>query len=200
MPAGSGTWSAMSDVSGTYAGTATGTLTVSNAALAMSGDQFECVANNGFPPNATSAAATLSVETGYNAWASSAFGSQFSNNAISGPAATPRNDGVANALKYLCGINPAVTMSSASYSALPVAGTATISGTSYLTLTYRANPSIPGLSLSVQTSADLNAWQPVTPASTQTIGTDPATGDPIIEIKVKATGGAMFVRLQITVS
>jgi len=200
LPIGSGTWAAMADVSGTYAGSATGTLSVSNATLAMSGDQLRCVASNGYPPYATSSAATLTVQTGYSAWASGLFGSQFSNSSTSGPAATPQNDGIPNAVKYLCDVNPALPMTKASYAALPVAGTATVSGTSYLTLTYRQNPNIPGLTLSVQTCTDLKSWTAVTPSSIQPIGTDPATGDPIIEIKVQNGGGELFGRLQVTVS
>jgi len=200
MAVGSGTWSNMTNISGTYVGTATGTFTVTNATLAMNGDQFQCIASNGYPPNATSSAAILTVETGYSAWASSLFGSQFSNNSISGPVATPQNDGVPNAVKYLCGINPSTPISASGYAALPVAGTTTASGTSYLTLTYRQNPSTPGLALSVQTCTDMKSWATVTPYSTQTIGTDPATGDPIIQIKVQSGGGKLFARLQVTVS
>jgi alpha-tubulin suppressor-like RCC1 family protein len=46
---------------GSYSGVATATLTVSGVTLAMSGDQFRCVASNGVSPNATSSAATLTV-------------------------------------------------------------------------------------------------------------------------------------------
>ena len=200
MPVGSGTWSNMTNISGTYVGTATGTVTVTNASLAMNGDQFQCVASNGYLPNASSGTAILTVETGYSAWASGVFGSQFSNPSISGPAATPQNDGIPNAVKYLCGINPATPMSASSYAALPVAGMTTTSGTSYLTLTYRQNPSTPGLTLSVQTCTDMKSWTTVTPYSSQPIGTDPTTGDSIIQIKIQNGGGKLFARLQLTIS
>jgi hypothetical protein len=59
-PAGSGTWADLAD-GGSYSGTATGTLTVQAATLAMSGDQFRAVATNGVLPDATTAAATLTV-------------------------------------------------------------------------------------------------------------------------------------------
>jgi len=59
--AGSATWLNLSD-GGNYAGTSTATLTVSIAPLAMSGDQFRCVATNGVAPGATSAIATLTVQ------------------------------------------------------------------------------------------------------------------------------------------
>lgn len=200
MPAGSGAWSALTDISGVYAGSATATLTVSNVTLAMSGDQFQCVASNGVLPNATSNAAILTVITGYDAWAASVFGQLSSNLSVSGPAATPQNDGTPNALKYLCDINPSVPMSAASWAALPAVGTVTVSGTQYLTLTFRQNQNIPGLTLSTQTSTDMVAWQTVTPNLTQTTGTDPSTGDPLIQIGVQTTGESkMFIRLQITV-
>lgn len=201
MPFGSGTWSNMTDISGTYAGTTMATLKVSNAALEMNGDQFRCVAANGVAPNATSNAATLTVQTGYTAWANPWFGSQAGDPSISGPAAMPQNDGIPNALKYLCDINPATTMTPASRAALPVGGMITVGGTQFLTLTYRQNQNIPGLALSVQTSMDLQTWQTVIPDSSQPIGTDPATGDPIIQIEVRTNGGQeLFLRLQITVS
>ena len=118
----------MTDISGTYAGTATASLTVSNANPAMNGDQFQCTATSGTLPSTTSTSATLTVETAYTAWAAGYFGSQSSDLAISGPAATPQGDGTPNALKYLCDINPATPMSSASYAALPAAGFVTVSG------------------------------------------------------------------------
>ncbi len=44
-----------------YSGVTTSVLTVSGTTLAMSGDQFRCVASNGMPPNATSNAAVVTV-------------------------------------------------------------------------------------------------------------------------------------------
>ena len=200
LPAGSGTWSNLTNVAGTYAGTSTATLTLSNALMAMNGDQFRCVVSNGYPPDVTSNPATLSVVNGYNAWALSWFGAQYGNSAISGPTATPQNDGISNALKYLTDINPTIPMSAASVAALPVGGVVTTGGTQYLTLTYRRDPNVTGLTLAVQTCTDMHTWQSVTPDSTQTIGTDPATGDPIIQIKISSSGQALFARFEITVS
>lgn len=201
MPAGSGTWSNMTDVSGTYAGTATSALVLNNVTLAMNGDRFRCVASNGKPPDATSNSGTLSVISGYTSWAMAKFGSQYSNPAISSATSTPQGDGVANAVKFLTDINPAAPMTSSGYAALPVVGSVTLSGTQYLALTYRQSQSIPGLVLQVQTSADLQSWQTVTPDFTQQTGTDPGTGDPIIQVGVKTNGAQkLFIRLRITVS
>ena len=59
LPAGGATWASLAD-NATYAGSATATLMVNGASLAMHGDQFRCVATN---PNgsATSSAAGLLV-------------------------------------------------------------------------------------------------------------------------------------------
>jgi hypothetical protein len=167
----------------------------------MNGDQFRCLAFNGYPPNATSGTATLAVVTGYQAWAMQWFGAQYSNSVISSATSTPQGDGVANAVKYLADVNPAAPMAAAGYAALPTVGSVTLSGTQYLTVTYRQSQSTPGLGLGVQTSGDLQTWGTVTPDINQQTGTDPATGDPIIRMGVKINGvQKLFIRLQITLS
>ncbi len=60
QPSGSATWSDLVN-DATYSGVATATLSVTSATLAMTGDQFRCLATNGLPPDATSNAATLTV-------------------------------------------------------------------------------------------------------------------------------------------
>ena len=64
LPAGSGTWANLSN-SGSYSGVTTTTLTVSAATLAMSGDQFRCVATNS-SGTATSNAGALTVTSTTN--------------------------------------------------------------------------------------------------------------------------------------
>ena len=200
LASGSSTWTNISDVPGTYSGATTATLTVSNAALAMSGDQFQCMLSNGFPPSETSAPALLTVQTGFTHWASGFFSAQqLSDPSVSGASAKPQNDGVTNALKYLCDINPSVPMSAASLAALPTPGLQTVSGTQYLTLTYRQNQALAGVTVAVQTCSDLQSWQTVTPDSTQTISTDPSTGDPNIQIRINTNSNPrLFIRLQIS--
>ena len=199
LPAASDTWQNLADISGTYAGTTTTTLSVGNATAAMNGDQFRCVAANGYLPNAVSNAAPLAVQTGYSIWSGTFFSTaQLADPAISGPAAIPRHDGVPNALKYLTGINPSIPLSAATYPMLPTPGSLVISGTEYLTLTYRRNPNTPGLTLTVQSSPDLLAWNTVTPDFTETVGTDLPTGFPYIRLSVrKIAGPRMFIRLQL---
>jgi sugar lactone lactonase YvrE len=59
LPAGSATWTSLTD-GGAYAGSATATLTITAANLAMSGDQFRCVATNAVG-SATSNSVSLTV-------------------------------------------------------------------------------------------------------------------------------------------
>jgi hypothetical protein len=85
--------------------------------------------------------------------------------------------------------------------ALPVAGVEVDSGTQYLTLTYRQNQSTAGLSLTVQTSADLVNWNPVTPDSVDTLSTDPVSGDSTIRVKVQTVDALrLFIRLFVSTS
>ena len=110
------------------------------------------------------------------------------------------NDGVANLLKYLCDINPVVPMTASTRAALPAGGMTSISGSFYLTLTYRASQSETGVTLNVQTSPDLQTWQTVTPSSIVTTGTDAATGDPLIQFQVPINSNDVskeFIRLNL---
>ena len=123
-------------------------------------------------------------------------------NMASVPTATPLNDGVPSLLKYFYDINPARPMTPADLAAMPTVGTDTTSnpGTQYLTLTYRKYASAIGVTVNVQTSPDLKTWTTVDPPDlSQQVGTDPNTGDPIMEVGVKANGaGPQFVRLNFT--
>jgi Pro-kumamolisin, activation domain/PQQ-like domain/Putative Ig domain len=126
---------------------------------------------------------------------------KMSDQTVSGAAATPLHDGIPNLLKYLFDINPVNPMSAADRAALPVGGidTTTTPGTQYLTLTFRENESTNGISVHVQTSTDLQAWQTITPNFTRNMGIDSATGDPIVEVEVKTTSNKQqFIRLNVT--
>ena len=121
---------------------------------------------------------------------------QTKNSLTGGGADTPLNDGVPNLLKYLFNINPGRPMNGSDRAALPVLGTTSLSGTQYLTLTYRQNQLITGLAVNVQITSDLQSWSTITPDFTQQTGTDPNTGDPIIEVKVHVTNESRnFIRL-----
>ena len=164
----------------TASGVFTGTVTASNGVGTAATQNF-----------------TITVFTTYASWAGNWFTTQQSSQ--SGANATPENDGVANVYKYLFDINPTEVMTAADRAALPTVGTTTVNGVPYLTLTYRANPYVSGITVSVQTSSDLKTWQTVTPNISQTVGTDSATGDPIIEVEVAVTGATRkFINLNVT--
>jgi lysophospholipase L1-like esterase len=133
----------------------------------------------------------------YADWSNKYFASNPANGAET---AMPMNDGVSNLLKYLFDINPAAPMSASDLAALPSMGMTTLSGSSYLTLSYRQNPSETGLTVNVQISPDLHTWQTVTPNFTLNTGTDPATGDPLIQVQVLLAPGTSqeFLRLNVT--
>lgn len=125
--------------------------------------------------------------------------SQLKDATTSGPNATPEHDGIPNLLKFILDIDPAAPMLESDKAALPKVGATTIGGTPYITLTYRQKPQAAGITVNVQTSTDLLSWKTVTPDFTQTVGTDSATKDPIVEIEVKATSSAKeFIRLNVT--
>lgn len=155
-------------------------------------------ANNGVGTPATQNF-IIPVAGTFNQWLTSYFGNTV-DPAIVGPMATPQNDGVPNQIKYLCDINPTQPVSGSDRSALPDVGidATTTPGTTYLTLTYRQNTSASGLTINVQTSPDLSAWTTVTPDLTKTLGTDPTTGDPIIEAEVAISSDPKeFIRLNV---
>jgi len=116
------------------------------------------------------------------------------------PSNQPVNDGVPNLLKYLYDIDPTSPMSNADRAALPTLGTTTSGGTQYLTLTYRQNSQATGVTINVQNSPDLKTWTTVNPPGIfQQVGTDPNTGDPIMEIGVASSGSVnQYIRLNVT--
>jgi len=116
----------------------------------------------------------------------------------SGPNATPQHDGIPNLLKFLFDIDPAVPMSTTDKAALPQVALTTVANVSYLTLTYRQSPTASGITVNVQTSPDLQTWTTVTPGLSQIVGIDSPTGDPIMQVGVKAVGAKLFIRLNVT--
>jgi kumamolisin len=164
---------------------------------------FTLTATNGNSPNATQSF-TLNVRPtlNFSEWEAS-----FPNPITSGPSATPKNDGIPNLLKYLYDIDPTVPMSAADWAALPEVKATTVNGTNYLTITYREYQQLDSsVSVSVQTSSDLQNWTTLTLGQTATattctlqqMSTDPNTGDPIMQATVLVTGGKQFIRLQVT--
>lgn len=92
-------------------------------------------------------------------------------------------------------------MSASDRAALPAVGLTTISGSTYLTLTYRQNKTETGLTINAQTSTDMQSWTNVTPDNTITVGTDAAKGDPLIQVQIKINPSSVsreFVRLNVS--
>ena len=115
------------------------------------------------------------------------------------PTDTTQQDGVPLLMKYLGDIDPTQAMSASDQTALPVFGTATVNSVQYLTITYRQNQDETDLGIVLQQSSNLQTWAAVnSPPLSRQIGTDPVTGDPIMQKGVIDTGGRQFIRLQVT--
>jgi hypothetical protein len=183
-------------------------LTLSNTGVisgtpAVSGTYTGTVsAGNGIAPPATQNF-SITILTTFSAWASEYGGGP----SISDPNAIPESDGVVNLNKYLFDINPIEVMSATDRAALPAVGMSTTGGIHYLTLTYRQYAGISGISVNVQTSADLRTWTTLTLTTTiptpatytlQQVSTDLNTGDPIMQVQVPSIGTREFIRLNVT--
>ena len=115
-----------------------------------------------------------------------------------GATGTPKNDTVPNLFKYISDINPLQTMTAGDQAALPKVGVdkTTNPNQPYLSIYYRRSATLSGTAVNLQSSTDLVNWTSITPDVDQQAGTDPNSGDPIIELGVKAaTTGKQFIRL-----
>lgn len=110
---------------------------------------------------------------------------------------TPFNDSVPNLFKYVFDIDPSVPMSATSRLRLPVLGTATISGTPCVTLTFHEHDALIGVTVSVETSPDLVTWTTLSNPTIVQTGTD-SLGDPIEQVRVVRGTGPQFIRLNVT--
>lgn len=160
-------------------------------------------AANGIAPAATQNF-TLGIIAPFSQWkAQPGFftSEQLADPDISGPSATPQNDGLSNLLKYIFNINPARPMSSDDRAALPTMAidTTTTPGTTYLTLNFRQYSLITGTSIRVQTSTDLLTWSTLTPDLAVQTGTDPNTQDPIMRVGVNTNDAPkLFMKFNVT--
>ncbi|HEV3273033.1 MAG TPA: choice-of-anchor tandem repeat GloVer-containing protein [Candidatus Methylacidiphilales bacterium] len=150
--------------------------------------------NNSLGTGASDLTLTFTKPT-FAQWAS-----LYSNVDPNAPAATPENDGVANLLKYLFDINPSSPISSADRDALPALGVTTIQGVNYATLTYRQYALETGVTINVQTSPDMQNWTTLASPTIIQTGTDPTTGDPVMQVQVPLSGAPSkeFLRLNVT--
>ncbi len=77
-------------------------------------------------------------------------------------------------------------------------GMGTILGVECLTLTYRQSATTSGLVVTPQVSTDLQNWgAPGAGSQTVQVGTDAATGDPMMQVQVPVAGPKLFVRLSL---
>jgi hypothetical protein len=158
-------------------------------------------ASNGIG-NPSSQNFTITVSATFAQWESVYLTPQQLNTAaVSSASATPMHDGIPNLLKYFVGIDPTKSVSNSDRAALPILGydNTTTAGSSYLTMTYRENELASGMVVNVQTSTDMVTWKTVTPNFTRNLGTDSTTGDPIVEVEVKAgSTRQQFIRLNLS--
>lgn len=152
--------------------------------------------------NTTMATITMdnvNISSTFTQWAGRFFNSaQLADPTASGLTSVPQGDGVPNLLKYLYNIDPSRPMTSTDSAAVATVGTTTVNGTQYLTLTYRRNLLMTGVTVAVQVSTDMQTWTSVQADIDQQIGTDSATGDPIVRVGVNMAGAAnKFVRLNV---
>ena len=76
-------------------------------------------------------------------------------------------------------------------------GTTSANGTRYLTLAYRQYALLTGVSVTLQTSPDLSTWTTVSNPTVLASGSDPVTGDPIMQVGVPFGGSRKFLRLSV---
>jgi hypothetical protein len=171
------------------------TLQLSNLTQQQAGAYTVTVSNS--TGTIVSAPALLTINGTYGQWAALHFTTlQQQNTGAIQPDATPLNDGVPNQLKYLFDIDPSRPMTATDRQWLPTIGVLPATGTpQYVTLTYRRDSLAGALVETPQDSTDLILWQ-ATPAATQ-LEIDSATGDPVMQVKIPASGSQQFLRLQV---
>ena len=191
LPAGSSTWVNLSD-GAPYSGTATATLTVGPVNVGQSGDQFRCVATNGFPPDATSNPATLTVTPpAFAAWAAGL--------GLSGVSATanavPFTDGAPNLVRYAMnlGATPAAGQ-------LPTLTSVTENGVLYLKLQYRQRKGLTAVTLTPEWATDLLSWSAVAPADLSQLPDDNADTARFEARAAVPPSGRVFLRLHATLT
>jgi uncharacterized repeat protein (TIGR03803 family) len=137
-------------------------------------------------------ALTLKVQTpiDYGSWTTT-YG------VTGGALGTPYHDGVPNLLKYALDINPGHAATATDRAALPVVSTSGTGSAQVLTITYRENALAGDLAPVVQTCSDLRSWSAADNVTTTQIGSDPTTGDPILQAQVPVTSGRQFIRLNV---
>ena len=66
-----------------------------------------------------------------------------------------------------------------------------------MTLTYRQYINATGVTVTLENSTDLTTWTTVASANPTVVGTDAATGDPIVQMAVPVSAPRQFIRLKV---
>jgi hypothetical protein len=106
----------------------------------------------------------------------------------------PNSDGLRNILAYLFNVAPIGELSQSDHGALPQTSMGEDANGRYLALRYRHNADATGLTVGLQGRGRLDdgTWMPQPPDETVNVGTDPQTGDPIKEMRVRIGGQQSF--------
>lgn len=127
----------------------------------------------------------------FTQWRGLHFGtpSDFANDAISGPTATPAGDGVSNLMRYAHGVGPFEPI-------LPLLPVLQADGTAGFTYRFRYDPTKPDLLWRVKASADLSDWSQELFDST--LSPIPPLIDGWLPLPIPPTDTHLFLRLELT--
>ena len=169
--------------SSSYGGATTSTLSITGTTTGLSGYRYRAVATN-IVSSTVSNEVLLTVNAGttFSTWQQGKFTSgQLGNSAISGPLATPANDGVNNLFKYAFNLNP---FTAATFS--QVLPKPTVAG-SNLIFTFQAIRT--DVNYTFEASNDLSHWSSITTVTngTQLTATYNMTDHPIAYFRVRVT-------------
>ena len=104
---------------------------------------------------AGSAGATVSLtEAPFNAWLFTHFAANANTASLAAESADPDGDGLENLLEYVLGADPVAP----SAGSVPAAGTVSVSGQTYVSLSFTRDTTVPDATCLVQQSLDLQAW------------------------------------------
>ncbi len=98
----------------------------------------------------------LIVKSQFENWREQNFtAAQLGNWSLSGDNGQPARDGIPNLMKYALGLNP----NKPALSGLPIPGQVSVSGKTYLTLTFTDQSALTDITYNIEVSSDLRNWQ-----------------------------------------
>ncbi len=146
-----------------------------------------------------SASLTIDVQTSFLAYENFWFtNSELYDDSISGPLATPANDGITNLMKYALNLEPKVNGTVG----LPATSITATGGQSYLTLTYTKVIAATDITYTPQVSGDMQGWASGVGATTTVSVTNNPDGrtQTVVERDLTPASGSAkrFMRLKVT--